>query len=52
MKKTMTKIVLPILGIALWLAICYPVCNKASEFNYFLFWIMAGFPFGIKFMLL
>ena len=52
MKNLMTKNVLPILGIALWLAICYPVCNKSEGFNYFLFWIMAGFPFGIRFMCL
>ena len=52
MKNLMTKTVLPILGIALWLAICYPVCNRPEGFNLFLFWIMAGFPFGIRFMCL
>ncbi len=50
MKNLMTKIMLPALGILLWLAICYPVCNRPEGFNYFLFWIMAGFPFGIRFM--
>ena len=50
MKNLMTKIILPVLGILLWLAICYPVCNRPEGFNYFLFWVMAGFPFGIRFM--
>lgn len=48
----MTKIILPVLGILLWLAICNPVCNRPEGFNYFLFWVMAGFPFGVKFMCL
>ena len=52
MRNLMTKIILPALGILLWLAICYPVCNRPEGFNYFLFWVMAGFPFGIKFMCL
>ena len=52
MRNLMTKIILPALVILLWLAICYPVCNRPEGFNYFLFWVMAGFPFGIKFMCL
>jgi hypothetical protein len=48
----MTKIILPALGILLWLAICYPISKRPEGFNYFLFWILAGFPFGIKFMCL
>ena len=50
MKNLMTKILLPALGIALWLAICFPICKKPGEFNVFKFWILAGFPFGMKFM--
>ncbi|MCR4993240.1 MAG: DUF6050 family protein [Lachnospiraceae bacterium] len=52
MKNLMTKIILPALGILLWLAICYPISKRPEGFNYFLFWILAGFPFGIKFMCL
>jgi hypothetical protein len=48
----MTKIILPALGILLWLAICYPISKRPEGFNYFLFWILAGFPFGIRFMCL
>lgn len=52
MKNLMTKIILPALGILLWLAICYPISKRPEGFNYFLFWILAGFPFGIRFMCL
>lgn len=52
MKNLMTKILLPALGILLWLTICYPISQRPEEFNYFLFWILAGFPFGIRFMCL
>ena len=52
MKNLMTKILLPALGILLWLAICYPISKRPEGFNYFMFWILAGFPFGIRFMCL
>ena len=50
MKNLITKIILPALGIALWLAICFPISKKPGGFNAFKFWILAGFPFGIKTM--
>jgi len=37
MKNLMTKIILPALGILLWLAICYPISKRPEGFNYFLF---------------
>ena len=52
MKKLITKIILPALGIALWLAICFPISKKPGGFNAFKFWILAGFPFGMKYMCL
>ena len=52
MRNLMLKILLPIIGIALWLAVCYPICNRPEGFNYFMFWIIAGLPFGIRFMFL
>ena len=52
MKKLMLKAILPALGILLWLAICYPVSQKPEGFNYLTFWIIAGIPFGIRFMFL
>lgn len=52
MRNLMLKILFPIIGIALWLAVCYPICNRPEGFNYFMFWIIAGMPFGIRFMCL
>ena len=52
MKNLMTKIILPTIFIFLWLAVCYPICNRPEGFNYFMFWIIAGMPFGIRFMCL
>ena len=52
MRNLMLKILFPIIGIALWLAVCYPICNRPEGFNYFMFWIIAGLPFGIRFMCL
>lgn len=47
LKKVLFKVTLPALAIGIWLLTCYPVCNKVDGFDYFLFWILAGFPFGI-----
>lgn len=47
-KRVLFKIVFPAILIALWLTVCYPVCKKAEGFDWFLFWIMAGCPFGIR----
>ncbi len=52
MKNLMTKIILPTIFIFLWLAVCYPICNRPEGFNYFMFWIITGMPFGIRFMCL
>ena len=38
--------------IAVWMLTCYPVCNKAEGFDWFLYWIIAGCPFGIRRMCL
>ena len=46
MKNLMTKIILPTIFIFLWLAVCYPICNRPEGFNYFMFWIIAGLPFS------
>lgn len=52
MKNMILKVIFPALGILLWLAICYPVCNKPEGFNYFMFWVIAGLPFGAHWMFL
>lgn len=46
------KILIPILAISFMVLFCYPVCNKPEGFDYFLFWILVGFPFGIRRMCL
>lgn len=51
-KRILFKVVLPMLAISLWVLMCYPVCQKAEGFDFFLYWILAGFPFGIRKMCL
>lgn len=52
MKRALCKVFLPSAVIAVWLLTCYPVCNKTEGFDYFLYWILAGCPFGIHRMYL
>lgn len=48
MKRVLFKIVIPMLLMTIWLMLCYPVCSKADGFDFFLYWILAGFPYGIR----
>ena len=50
MRKLITKILLPSIFIALWLAVCIPIATRPEGFNYIMFWIIAGIPFGLRFM--
>lgn len=50
--RILFKVVLPTLAISLWLLMCYPVCQKAEGFDFFLYWILVVFPFGIRKMCL
>jgi hypothetical protein len=34
--------------IAVWLITCYYVCKSDAGFQYFEYWILCGFPFGIR----
>lgn len=47
MKRVLFKVIVPAVIIAVWMLTCYPVCNKAEGFDWFLYWIIAGCPFGI-----
>lgn len=47
MKRVLFNIVIPLSVMVLWMITCYPVCNKAEGFDYFLYWIMVGCPYGI-----
>ncbi len=45
-------IFLPVICVALMCCIAYPICNKTDGFDFFRFWIIVGFPFGIRRMFL
>ena len=34
--------------IVIWALTCYSICRSEEGFNYFLFWILNGFPFGFQ----
>lgn len=48
MKRVLFNIVIPLSVMVLWMITCYPVCNKVEGFDYFLYWIMVGCPYGIR----
>ena len=48
MKKGLFRIIIPMMILAVWMIMCYPVCAKADGFDYFLYWIMVGCPYGIR----
>jgi len=48
MKRVLFKIIIPMLILFVWMIMCYPVCVKAEGFDYFLYWIIVGFPYGIR----
>ena len=50
MKSIITKTILPLIAIGLWLAVCIPIASRPEGFNYFMFWVIAGIPFGIRYM--
>lgn len=50
MKNIITKIILPLIAIGLWILVCIPIATRPDGFNYIMFWIVAGLPFGIRFM--
>ena len=52
MKSIITNTILPLIAIGLWFAVCIPIACRPEGINYFLLWVMAGFPFGVKFMCL
>ena len=48
MKKVLFKIILPVCVLVLLMLTCYPVCNKADGFDFFLYWVLVGCPYGIR----
>ena len=45
-------IFVPWITIAAMLCLAYPICNKAEGMDFFLLWIIVGFPFGTRRMML
>ena len=52
MKRVLFKIIVPVLIFGLWVLTCYPVCNRAEGFDWFLYWILVGCSFCIRRMCL
>lgn len=48
MKRVLFKVIVPTMFIAVWMWTCYLICNKTEGFDWFLYWILAGCPFGIR----
>lgn len=51
MKRVLFKMILPMAFIVIWLDMRYWICLGDNGMNWFQFWIMSGFPFGIQKML-
>lgn len=52
MKRVLFKIIVPVLIFGLWVLTCYPVCNRAEGFDWFLYWILVGCSLCIRRMCL
>ncbi len=48
MKRVLFNVMIPTALITLWMITCYPVCNQPEGFDFFLYWILVGCPFGIR----
>jgi len=47
MVEILRKTVIPLASVGLLLAAFYPVCTTNGQCDYFLLWILVGWPFGI-----
>ena len=47
-EKVLFKIIIPLVVLGVWALTCYLVCNKADGFDYLLYWILVGCPYGIR----
>ena len=48
MKRMICNVILPGVWIGVIILLCYPVCLKDGGFDFFLFWILTGFLFGVR----
>lgn len=51
-KGLMTKVIFPVVAVALLLCMFLPVCQADGKIDYFLLWILVGCPFGVRKMFL
>lgn len=51
-RRMMRKIIVPAMFTALWLWMAVGICNVFGDFDWFRFWLIAGFPYGIRRMCL
>ena len=48
MKRIICNVILPGISIGIIFIVCYPVCMKEDGFDFFLFWMLTGFIFGVR----
>ena len=48
MKRMICNVIMPGMLIGLIVLVCYPVCMKEDGFDFFQFWILTGFLFGVR----
>lgn len=52
MRRILFNIIIPASILILWMLVWYYTCNKADGFDWFMFWIGVGCPYGIRKMCL
>lgn len=48
MKRMVCNVILPVVLIGIIIIVCYPVCVKEDGFDFFQFWLLTGFIFGVR----
>ena len=48
MKRMVCNVILPVVLIGIIVIVCYPVCVKEDGFDFFQFWLLTGFIFGVR----
>ena len=48
MKRMVCNVILPVVLIGIIIIVCYLVCVKEDGFDFFQFWLLTGFIFGVR----
>ena len=48
MKRMVCNVILPVVLIGIIIIVCYPVCVKEDGVDFFQFWLLTGFIFGVR----